>query len=89
MGTLAGNLSMKHQHPEFPSDIYLVFEALDVHVVIQESTKQERTISLSEYLKTPMTNKIIKYFDLKPYSSEEYIFDSYKVRDKRIKQLQF
>ncbi|XP_037826949.1 indole-3-acetaldehyde oxidase-like [Lucilia sericata] len=79
MGTLAGNLSMKHQHPEFPSDVYLVFEALDVHVVVQESFKQESILSLSEYLKTPMTNKIIKCFDLKPYSSEEYIFDSYKI----------
>lgn len=79
MGTLAGNLSIKHQHPEFPSDIYLVFEALNVHVVIQESINQERTLTLSEFLKTSMTNKIIKCFILKPYSSEEYIFDSYKV----------
>lgn len=28
MGTIAGNLSLKHQHPEFPSDIFLVLETV-------------------------------------------------------------
>ena len=79
MGTLAGNLSIKHQHPEFPSDIYVVFEALDVHVIIQESKQVNKTITLAEYLKTTMTNKVIKSFVLKPYNNDEYIFDSYKV----------
>lgn len=80
MGTLAGNLSIKHQHPEFPSDIYLVFEALDVHVVVQKSAKEECTLSMPEYLKTTMAKKVIKYFIFKPYSSQDYIFESYKVR---------
>lgn len=79
MGTLAGNLSIKNQHPEFPSDVYVVFEALDVQVVIKESATQERTVSLSEYLKTDTTNKVLKSFVLKPYNNEQYIFGSYKV----------
>lgn len=80
MGTLAGNLSIKHQHPEFPSDIYLVFEALGVDVVIQKSAKEECTLSLPEYLRTPMAKKIIKSLILKPHSTQDYIFESYKVR---------
>lgn len=79
MGTLAGNLSIKHQHPEFPSDVYVLFEALNAQVVIQESAKQDTTVTISEYLKTTMTNKILKSFVLKPYNEEEYIFDSYKI----------
>ncbi|KAM7360894.1 aldehyde oxidase 1 [Cochliomyia hominivorax] len=78
-GTLAGNLSIKYQHPEFPSDIYLVFEALDVRVIIQESKKVESTISISKYLKSPMIKTIIKSFVLQPYKAEEFIFDSYKI----------
>ena len=84
MGTLAGNLSIKHQHPEFPSDIYLVFEALDVQVIIQESKQVHRTVTVAEYLKATMTKKVIKSFILKPYNKDEYIFDSYKVRYSQI-----
>lgn len=28
IGTLAGNLSIKHQHNDFPSDIFLIFETV-------------------------------------------------------------
>ncbi|XP_073848046.1 uncharacterized protein [Musca autumnalis] len=79
MGTLAGNLALKHKHPEFPSDVYVVFEALDAHVVLQTAVDREQTVSISEYLKTPMSRKIIKSFVLKPYDSKEYLFESYKI----------
>ncbi|XP_061392406.1 uncharacterized protein LOC133327888 [Musca vetustissima] len=79
MGTLAGNLSLKHQYPEFPSDIYVVFEALNVNVVLKNAADQEQTVSLTEYLKTSMNKKIIKSFILKPYSNDEYLFESYKI----------
>uniref|UniRef100_A0A1I8P4W1 Indole-3-acetaldehyde oxidase n=1 Tax=Stomoxys calcitrans TaxID=35570 RepID=A0A1I8P4W1_STOCA len=79
MGTLAGNLSIKHQHPDFPSDIYVVFEALDVHVVVQKAIGDEQTMTISEYLKAPMSKKIIKSFILRQYHSNEYLFESYKI----------
>lgn len=79
MGTLAGNLSIKKQHPEFPSDIYVVFEALDARVIVQQSEQESTTLTMAEYLKTTMTKKLIKSFILKPYNTDEYIFDSYKV----------
>lgn len=34
IGTLAGNLSIKHQHNEFPSDIFLIFETVGAKLVI-------------------------------------------------------
>lgn len=79
MGTLAGNMSIKHQYPEFPSDIYVVFEALDVQVIVQRAVANNETMTLSEYLKADMSRAIIKSFILKPYDKNEYIFDSYKV----------
>jgi len=79
MGTLAGNLAIKHQNKDFPSDIFIVFEALDVQVVVQSSKSEERTMSISDYLNGSMEKKIIKSFVLKAYPSKSYIFDSYKV----------
>ena len=34
LGTLAGNLMIKHTHREFPSDIFLVLEAVGVMLTI-------------------------------------------------------
>lgn len=35
-GTIAGNLSIKNQHHEFPSDIYLILEAVCTTLTIGE-----------------------------------------------------
>uniref|UniRef100_A0A0K8W367 Xanthine dehydrogenase n=1 Tax=Bactrocera latifrons TaxID=174628 RepID=A0A0K8W367_BACLA len=79
MGTLAGNLIMKHNHNDFPSDVYIVFEALNAQVVLQESLVKERAVTMTEFLKTEMIGKIIRAIILPPYIREQYIFDSYKI----------
>ena len=35
-GTIAGNLMMKHAHPEFPSDVFLNLEALGAVIMVKE-----------------------------------------------------
>lgn len=79
MGTLAGNLIMKHNHKDFPSDVYIVFEALNAQVVLQESAVDEKTVTMAELLNTEMNGKVIRAIILLPYPREQYIFDSYKV----------
>ncbi|XP_034488430.1 indole-3-acetaldehyde oxidase [Drosophila innubila] len=79
VGTLAGNLSIKHAHPEFPSDVFIVLEALDAQVIIQESAEKQQTVSLADYLKTPMQGKIIRGFVLPALSKQQVLFDSYKI----------
>lgn len=78
-GTLAGNLSIKHSHPEFPSDVFIVLEALEAQVIVQESPEKQQTVSLASYLKLPMEGKIIRGFVLPAYSKQNVLFDSYKV----------
>ncbi|XP_054726022.1 xanthine dehydrogenase [Anastrepha obliqua] len=79
MGTLAGNLMMKYYHNSFPSDIFVLFEALNAQVIVQESATKEKTVTITEFLKTPIKGKVIRAFILPPYSLKRYIFDSYKV----------
>ncbi|XP_067645565.1 uncharacterized protein [Eurosta solidaginis] len=79
MGTLAGNISIKKAHQEFPSDIFLNFEALDVQVLVQESAEKAKTMTLLEYIKSPPSKVIITAFELKAYPKENYVYHSYKI----------
>lgn len=36
VGTIAGNLSIKHEHPEFPSDMFLILVTVGATLTIGE-----------------------------------------------------
>lgn len=79
MGTLAGNISIKKQHAEFPSDVFLTFETLDAQVVVNTDDSKQETMSLSVYLKNNTQKMILTSFQLKSYPKDKFIFRSYKV----------
>jgi len=79
MGTLAGNLAIKHQHRDFPSDIYVLFEALNAKVIIYESASVKKTVTLQDYLNTLMNRKVVSAFILPSYPRQKFIFESYKI----------
>ncbi|XP_043071080.1 indole-3-acetaldehyde oxidase [Drosophila grimshawi] len=78
-GTLAGNLAIKHAHPEFPSDVCIVLEALNAKVIVQESAEKQLKLTLYSYLKLPMLGKILRAILLPAYSKQNVLFDSYKI----------
>ncbi|XP_055856280.1 uncharacterized protein LOC129919435 [Episyrphus balteatus] len=78
MGTIAGNLMIKHSHPEFSSDIFITFEALNVIVMIGDY-KVVSAVTLKEFLKMSMKGKVILAFRLQAYPKERFIFKSYKI----------
>jgi xanthine dehydrogenase/oxidase len=53
-GTLAGNLMLKHAHPEFPSDIFALFEAANGKLIVR-SPSDEVVVSPLEFLALDMT----------------------------------
>lgn len=79
MGTLAGNLSIKHKHNEFPSDIYIFLEALDANIVVIGTDSKVSKVPVAEYLKMEMNKKIIIKIIVSARPAKEYIFNSYKV----------
>ena len=79
MGTLAGNISIKKQHSEFPSDVFLTFETLDAQVVVNMDESKQETMSLMAYLKNNTPKMVVTAFLLKSYPSDKFIFRSYKV----------
>lgn len=70
---------MKKQHPEFPSDVYISFEALDVHVLVANNAKEEKQLTLAEYLSSSDRKQLLKAFLLPAYPKDRFIYDSYKV----------
>jgi xanthine dehydrogenase/oxidase len=43
MGTLAGNLMLKHAHNDFPSDVFVLLEAVGASIVTVEAKKHAIT----------------------------------------------
>ncbi|XP_068627637.1 uncharacterized protein [Battus philenor] len=69
IGTIGGNLFMKHSHPDFPSDLFLLFETLGAMVTIASAVDNKEIINLEEFLKIDMKGKIIIDVMLPPRSN--------------------
>uniref|UniRef100_A0A2A4JYR8 Indole-3-acetaldehyde oxidase n=2 Tax=Heliothis virescens TaxID=7102 RepID=A0A2A4JYR8_HELVI len=68
IGTIGGNLYLKHFKNEFQSDVFLLFETVGAMVTIAESAYKDVSMKMTEFLKTPMQGKIIKNVMLPPLS---------------------
>ncbi|CAD7078518.1 unnamed protein product [Hermetia illucens] len=79
MGTLAGNLSIKHGRNEFPSDIFIFLEALDAKIVVMGTNSKLSKVSVMDYLQMDMQKKVIIKLILPARPVTEYIFNSYKI----------
>lgn len=79
MGTLAGNIATKRQYEEFPSDIFITFEALDAKVVVNTGATKQETMPLFQYLKNKTPKTVIAAFELKAYPKDKFIYKSYKI----------
>ncbi|XP_011498418.1 PREDICTED: xanthine dehydrogenase/oxidase-like [Ceratosolen solmsi marchali] len=78
IGTVAGNLMIKNQHNNFPSDIFLIFEAAGAQIHILDSLGAKSIMTLNTFLKTDMNKKLI-YSIVLPKMSEEYKYQTYKI----------
>nr|XP_014274699.1 xanthine dehydrogenase-like isoform X2 [Halyomorpha halys] len=81
--TLAGNLMIKHQKKEFPSDLFVILEACGAKITIRDCTGLNLTITLLEFLETDMNKKLILNFILPALSNNHYNFQSFKVMARR------
>ncbi|XP_024942171.1 xanthine dehydrogenase 1 isoform X2 [Cephus cinctus] len=78
IGTLAGNLMIKHTHHEFPSDLFLILETVGAQLHILEDPSKKTSTALMDFLHLDMKHKII-YSILLPSLSKDYEFRSYKI----------
>lgn len=78
-GTIAGNLSIKHAHKEFPSDMFIILEGCGATLTIAENGNTTSSVSVAEYLNTDMTKKVMLNVKLPTLDPNMYKFRSYKV----------
>nr|XP_018909624.1 PREDICTED: indole-3-acetaldehyde oxidase-like [Bemisia tabaci] len=78
VGTLAGNLSIKNQHPEFPSDIFLMFVTVCAMYVEETPLGTSDTKFVEELFATDLRKKLIASFIL-PALDDSYLVKTYKI----------
>jgi len=84
IGSLAGNLMMKHIHREFPSDVFLNLEALGAMLVVMGTDGTVKEYLPSEWLDTSMDRKILYQVKFPRLNSSEYTYSSYKITPRRV-----
>ncbi|XP_008216630.2 xanthine dehydrogenase [Nasonia vitripennis] len=78
IGTIAGNLMIKNQYHEFPSDIFLILETAGAQVHVLDLPGSKNSLNLREFLQIKMNKKIL-YSIVIPALGKEYMYKSYKV----------
>lgn len=77
-GTLAGNLMIKHKHPEFQSDIFVILETIGASIVVKSFEDEQLITSLDHFLKLDMNHKIITKIIIPPLLPQ-FVYRSYKI----------
>ncbi|KAJ6644052.1 Xanthine dehydrogenase [Pseudolycoriella hygida] len=78
-GTIAGNLSIKHAHKDFPSDMFIILEGCGATLSIMENGTTTTSVSVADYLQTDMTKKVLLNVKLPLLDPNLYKFRSYKI----------
>ena len=76
-GSIGGNLMLKHDNPEFQSDVFNLLEVVGAKITIDDGNKQEKYLP-SDWMKIKMEKKIILKITF-PEVSNSHVFSYYKV----------
>ncbi|XP_059083877.1 uncharacterized protein LOC131881124 isoform X2 [Tigriopus californicus] len=78
VGSLAGNLMLKHAHPEFPSDLFTLLEGVGAHIGVKATDGSTMLYAPSDWLSLDMAKKIIFFIQM-PVLADNEVFMSYKI----------
>ncbi|XP_065561755.1 uncharacterized protein LOC136028074 isoform X2 [Artemia franciscana] len=83
-GSVAGNLMLKHRHPEFPSDLFVILEAVGALVKIVSGNGDCKALTLAMFLAEDMKKKIIASIILPKLSNAQTYIRTYKVTPRAV-----
>ena len=78
-GTWSGNLGLKNMHSEFPSDIFVCFEAVNAMITLIGPGGVSSMLKCSDLLNTSLKGKLIYSVTFTPISPNENFFQTFKV----------
>uniref|UniRef100_A0A1B0DAA3 Uncharacterized protein n=1 Tax=Phlebotomus papatasi TaxID=29031 RepID=A0A1B0DAA3_PHLPP len=82
VGTIAGNLMIKHDHNEFISDIFLVLATIGATITITDTNGDHQTVSPRDFLTVDMDKKVITLITMPWIAPDRYRLKFYKVSDR-------
>lgn len=86
---MAGNLSIKHAHNEFPSDMFLILETVGAIMTYTDALGRKNFESaVAPFLDVDMRKKILLNVKLRKLDPNIYVFRSYKVYFQRFQVFQ-
>eukprot|EP00095_Tigriopus_kingsejongensis_P005797 maker-scaffold88_size394946-snap-gene-2.26 protein:Tk05797 transcript:maker-scaffold88_size394946-snap-gene-2.26-mRNA-1 annotation:"hypothetical protein DAPPUDRAFT_313254" len=77
-GTLAGNLMLKHAHPAFPSDVFVLLEGIGAKLIVTDVNGSTAKHSLYEWTKVSMDKKLLNSIEF-PNMDENMVFRTFKI----------
>ncbi|CRL08599.1 CLUMA_CG021336, isoform A [Clunio marinus] len=80
-GTIAGNLALKYANLSFPSDVFVVLEAVGAKIVLFSGAQKQdehNPLAPSDFLNVSMRRKVIGKI-IFPSLSSSFVFRSYKI----------
>ncbi|CAH2233047.1 jg18398 [Pararge aegeria aegeria] len=78
LGTIAGNLMLKHHHREFTSDIFLLLESIGAQLTIISLDGVKKIVAMQSFLVEDMRGKVILNVIMPPFNKENKLV-TYKV----------
>uniref|UniRef100_A0A1B0GL14 Xanthine dehydrogenase n=2 Tax=Lutzomyia longipalpis TaxID=7200 RepID=A0A1B0GL14_LUTLO len=82
VGTIAGNLMIKHDHREFYSDVFLLLETVGASLTITDASGNEQIMSPQDFLSVDMDKKVITRISMPQLVPNRHQFRSYKITDR-------
>ncbi|GAB0096227.1 xanthine dehydrogenase [Sergentomyia squamirostris] len=79
IGTLAGNLMIKHEHPDFPSDLFVILETVGAILIIAENDTKSKPVLVANFLKMDMNRKVIVKIRLPPLEPKRDVVKTFKI----------
>lgn len=78
VATIAGNLAIKQFH-DFPSDIFVILQAVDAKLEIASSKSHNSIVTMTEFLEMDMNKKLITKVIFPSYDQDITSFSSFKI----------
>ncbi|GAB0096601.1 hypothetical protein DMENIID0001_121300 [Sergentomyia squamirostris] len=82
VGTLAGNLMIKHDHNEFYSDPFLLLETIGATITIVDTNRREITVTPENFLRISMDKKVITKITMPQLNPDNTKLLTFKTTDR-------
>ena len=79
LGTWAGNLVMKHNHLDFPSDLFLLFETVGAVLKLVSHNTDPLVVSPSNFLNLDLKGYFLYSASFAPYDSKKTVLKTFKI----------